>query len=72
MNRLVEVLNRLREENTGLKGRIQELEQQNQQSQEEIGRLRPLEGELSAANQTREEVKGRVEGLLQRLDGLEL
>jgi FtsZ-binding cell division protein ZapB len=72
VNRLVEVLNRLRQENTELKSRIGELEQQQQQSQGEINRLQQVEGEFIEVSQSRDEVKGRIESLLQRLDGLEM
>jgi len=72
VNRLVEVLNNLRQENTDLKGQIQGLEEQAQQARGEIGRLQQIESEYKDANQTRDEVRGRVENLLTRLDGLEL
>ncbi|MFT5089612.1 MAG: chromosome segregation ATPase [Candidatus Latescibacterota bacterium] len=72
VNRLVEVLNNLREENTDLKGQIQGFEEQAQQARGEIGRLQQVESEFKDANQTRDEVRGRVESLLTRLDGLEL
>lgn len=72
VNRLVEVLNNLREENTDLKGQIQSFEEQVQQARGEIGRLQQVESEFKDANQTRDEVRGRVESLLTRLDGLEL
>lgn len=71
VNRLVEVLNNLREENSALKGQIQDLEEQAQQARGEIGRLQQVESEHKEANQTRDEVRGRVENLLTRLDGLE-
>ena len=72
VNRLVEVLNRLRQENADLKGQIGELEQKNQQAQSEIERLQQVEGAYIEANQNREEVKGRIENLLQQIDGLEM
>ena len=52
VNRLVEVLNRLRQENADLKGQIGELEQKNQQAQSEIERLQQVEGAYREANQT--------------------
>jgi chromosome segregation ATPase len=70
VNRLVEVLNNLREENTDLKGQIQGFEEQAQQARGEIGRLQQVESEFKDANQTRDEVRGRVESLLTRLVGL--
>ena len=72
VNRLVEVLNRLRQENADLKGQIGELEQKTQQAQSEIERLQQVEGAYREANQDREEVKGRIENLLQQIDGLEM
>jgi chromosome segregation ATPase len=72
VNRLVEVLNSLREENSALKGQIRDFEEQAQQARGEIGRLQQVESEYKEANQTRDEIRGRVENLLTRLDGLEL
>ena len=72
VNRLVEVLNSLREENSTLKGQIRDFEEQAQQARGEIGRLQQVESEYKEANQTRDEIRGRVENLLTRLDGLEL
>ena len=65
-------MNRLRQENADLKGQIGELEQQTQQAQGEIDRLQQVEGAYREANQSREEVKGRIENILQQLDGLEM
>jgi chromosome segregation ATPase len=72
VNRLVEVLNSLREENSTLKGQIRDFEEQAQQARGEIGRLQQVESEYKEANQTRDEIRGRIENLLTRLDGLEL
>ena len=71
-NRLVEVLNRLRQENADLKGQIGEIEQKNQQAQGEIERLQQIEEAHREVNRNREEVKGRIENLLQQIDGLEM
>ena len=72
VNRLVEVLNSLREENSTLKGQIRDFEEQAQQARGDIGRLQQVESEYKEANQTRDEIRGRIENLLTRLDGLEL
>ena len=72
VNRLVEVINSLREENSTLKGQIRDFEEQAQQARGEIGRLQQVESEYKEANKTRDEIRGRVENLLTRLDGLEL
>jgi len=72
VNRLVEVLNRLRQENADLKGQIGEIEQKNQQAQGEIERLQQIEEAHREVNRNREEVKGRIENLLQQIDGLEM
>ena len=72
VNRLVEILNRLRQENADLKGQIGELEEKNQQAQGEIERLQQVEVAYREINQNREEVKGRIENLLHQLDGLEM
>ncbi len=72
VNRLVEVLGNLRQENVALKEQIQTLEQESQQARGEIGRLQQIESEHQAADQSREEVRGRIENILTRLDGLDL
>ena len=72
VNRLVEVLNSLREENSTLKGQIRDFEEQAQQARGEIGRLQQVESEYKEADQTRDEIRGRIENLLTRLNGLEL
>jgi chromosome segregation ATPase len=76
VNRLVEVLNNLRQENAALKEQIQTLERESQQARGEIGRLQQIESEHQAADQAadqgREEIRGRIETILTRLDGLDL
>ena len=44
----------------------------NQQVQGEIERPQQAEGAYKEVNQNREKVKGRIENLLQQLDGLEM
>ena len=69
---MVEVLNHLRQENADLKGQIGELEQKTQKAQGELERLQQVEEDYREVNQNREEVKGRIENLLQQLDGLKM
>ena len=66
-NRLLELLGRLKQDNTELQGQVEELRTENTE-------LRNLSQHLQQAEQdavkNREEVKSRIEGLLSRLDAV--
>jgi chromosome segregation ATPase len=72
LNRLVEGLDKLRQENTELQERIQSLESENGQLHGRIEQLQPLEEEQRESLKNREEVKGRLENLLAKLDQVQV
>lgn len=70
--RLMEVLEKLRKENLEQKERIQSLERDIGITSAENERLKPIENEHEESNRGKEEIKGRIENILSRLDGLNL
>ena len=72
VNRLMEVLEKLRKENLEQKDRIQSLEGDISIVSAENERLKQVESAYQESNRDKEEIKGRVENILSRLDGLDL
>ena len=70
--RLMEVLEKLRKENLEQKDRIQGLEGDISIVSAENERLKQVESAFQESNRDKEEIKGRVENILSRLDGLDL
>ena len=70
--RLMEVLEKLRKENLEQKERIQNLERDIGTTNAENERLKPIETAHEESNRGKEEIKGRIENILSRLDGLNL
>ena len=70
--RLMEVLEKLRKENLEQKDRIQSLEGDISIVSAENERLKQVESAYQESNRHKEEIKGRVENILSRLDGLNL
>ena len=70
--RLMEVLEKLRKENLEQKDRIQSLEGEISIVSAENERLKQVESAYQESNRDKEEIKGRVENILSRLDGLDL
>jgi chromosome segregation ATPase len=70
--RLMEVLEKLRKENLEQKDRIQSLEGDISIVSAENERLKQVESAYQESNRDKEEIKGRVENILSRLDGLDL
>ena len=70
--RLMEVLEKLRKENLEKKDRIQSLEGDISIVSAENERLKQVESAYQESNRDKEEIKGRVENILSRLDGLNL
>jgi len=70
--RLMEVLEKLRKENLEQKDRIQSLEGDISIVSAENERLKQVESAYKESNRDKEEIKGRVENILSRLDGLDL
>ncbi|MDE0962048.1 MAG: hypothetical protein OSB73_02880 [Candidatus Latescibacteria bacterium] len=70
--RLMEVLEKLRKENLEQKERIQNLERDIGITNAENERLKPIETAHEESNRGKEEIKGRIENILSRLDGLNL
>ena len=70
--RLMDVLEKTRSENADLKDRIQGLEGDISNVSAENERLKMIESEYAASNRGKEEIKGRIENILTRLDGLDL
>ena len=71
VNRLVEVLGRLRQENAELKSRVDTLTAESEQLRNDNARLQQIENEYQEASQNREVVKDRIENLLAKLDSAE-
>ena len=69
---LMEVLEKLRKENLEQKERIQNLERDIGITNAENERLKPIETAHEESNRGKEEIKGRIENILSRLDGLNL
>jgi FtsZ-binding cell division protein ZapB len=72
VNRLVEVLGKLRQENAELKTRAESLAVENEQLKSETARLQQIEAHYQEANESRETIKGRIENILAKLDAVEL
>ncbi|MEE3257617.1 MAG: cell division protein ZapB [Candidatus Latescibacterota bacterium] len=70
--RLMEVLEKLRDENVELKERVQSLETNIGIVGAENERLKQIESAHAESNRGKEEIKGRIENILGRLDGLDL
>ncbi len=72
VNRLVEVLERLRSENATKDEEIQSLSSQNEALKSNVAQLETAQTESENAAKIREEVKSRIAGILQKLDAVEL
>ena len=72
VNRLVEVLERLRSENATKDEEIQSLSSQNEALKSNVARLEAAQTESENAGRIRDEVKSRIAGILQKLDAVEL
>ncbi|HIG56602.1 MAG TPA: hypothetical protein EYG11_01515 [Candidatus Latescibacteria bacterium] len=70
--RLMEVLEKFRKENLEKKEQIQSLEREIGIVSAENERLKPIETAHEESNRGKEEIKGRIENILGRLDGLDL
>jgi len=72
VNRLVEVLERLRSENTTKDEEIQSLSSENDALKADIAKLEAAQADSENAAKVRDEVKTRIEGILSKLDAVEL
>lgn len=72
VNRLLELLDKLRQDNAGLQNRVQDLESENGQLKGRIEQLHNVEQEHQETLRNNEEAKGRLESLLSRLDQVQL
>ena len=70
--RLMEVLEKLRDENVELKERVQSLETNIGIVGAENERLKQIESAHAESNRGKEEIKGRIENILAKLDEVEL
>ena len=70
--RLMDVLEKTRCENAELKDQIKGLEGEISVVNAENERLKTVESEYAESNRGKEEIKGRIENILTRLDGLDL
>ena len=70
--RLMDVLEKLRTENLEQKERIRSLEGDISIVSAENERLKQIETAHQESNRGKEEIKGRIENILGRLDGLDL
>ena len=70
--RLMDVLEKTRSENAELKHHIKGLEGEISVVSAENERLKTVESEYAESNRGKEEIKGRIENILTRLDGLDL
>ena len=70
--RLMEVLEKLRSENTSLKEQTKSLQDEISVVSAENERLMQIESAYQESNQGKEVIKGRIENILNRLDGLDL
>ena len=70
--RLMDVLEKTRSENAELKDQIKGLEGEISVVSAENERLKTVESEYAESNRGKEEIKGRIENILTRLDGLDL
>ena len=72
VNRLVEVLERLRDENATKNEQIQSLSSRNEALKSNVAKLEAAQSESENAEKIRDEVKSRIAGILQKLDAVEL
>jgi len=72
VNRLVDILGKLRQENAELKSRAETLAADNEQLKSDNARLRQIEADHQEADLIREETKTRIETILAKLDAVEL
>jgi SMC interacting uncharacterized protein involved in chromosome segregation len=72
VNRLVEVLERLRSENTTKEEEIQSLSNENDALKADVEKLEAAQAESENAAKVREEMKSRIERILSKLDSVEL
>ena len=72
VNRLVEVLERLRSENTTKDEEIQSLSSENDALKADIAKLEAAQADSENAAKVRDEVKTRIEGIPSKLDAVEL
>ena len=70
--RLMDILENTRSENAELKDQIKGLEGEISVVSAENERLKTVESEYAESNRGKEEIKGRIENILTRLDGLDL
>ena len=70
--RLMEVLEKLRSENTSLKEQTKSLQDEISVISAENERLKQIESAYQESNQSKEVLKGRIENILNRLDGIDL
>ena len=70
--RLMDILENTRSENAELKDQIKGLEGEISVVSAENERLKPVESEYAESTRGKEEIKGRIENILTRLDGLDL
>ena len=70
--RLMDVLEKTRSENAELKDHIKGLEGEISVVSDENKRLKTVESEYAESIRGKEEIKGRIENILTRLDGLDL
>ena len=70
--RLMEVLEKLRTENTSLKEQTKSLQDEISVISAENERLKQIESAYQESNQSKEVIKGRIENILNRLDGIDL
>ena len=72
VNRLVEVLERLRNESATKNEQIQSLSSRNEALKSNVAQLEAAQTESENAEKIRDEVKSRIAGILQKLDAVEL
>ena len=70
--RLMDVLEKTRSENAELKDQVKGLEGEISVVSAENERLKTVESEYAESTRGKEEIKGRIENILTRLDGLDL
>lgn len=72
VTRLVEVLEKLRQQNAECAAQIENLTTENEQLKSDSVRLQQIEIEYQEITQTREVIKDRIENILAKLDSIEL
>lgn len=71
VTRLVDLLGRIRQDNADLKHQVDGLTAENGQLKSQCARLAQVEAELKEMGQSREVIRGRIEGLLTKLESVE-